>query len=297
MNLDFLQLKDFNLFYETELGTKVKETIVKKIYKFWPELKNELKNELDIDSADVENENSERESTDNGGLSNKQAKANIKKQKLVGIGYTAPYLKLIDSDSYKNLSILSGEIVVNDAIEDDEFLNYASNNDADVTSNLYNLPFKDSSIDKIIVLHSLEFSNNQSKFLREIWRVLKDNGKIIFIVPNRLSIWSKIHKTPFGHGHPYSPQQLENLLSGSMFTLTRVDIDIFVPPVHITLFNKIIIFLHFLSSKISSFMGGFIFGGAIIAEARKEIFGMTPTGGEKVTFKETVSAKDIHKNI
>jgi len=270
MNLDFLQLKDFDLFYKTELGTKVKETIVKKIYRLWPEL------------------------NDNKDISTNSNNLNKKKQKILGIGYTAPYLELVKSDEFNNISIISGEMVLNEDISNG-FNKEPNTEGGEVISNLYNLPLKDASIDKIIILHSLEFSNNQSKFLREIWRVMKDNGKVIFIVPNRLSIWSKIHKTPFGHGHPYSPQQLEKLLSNSLFTLTNMDIDIFVPPVHVTLLNRIVIMLHYLCSKISSMVGGFIFGGVIIAEARKEIYGMTPTGGEKVTFGEKISVKNIHK--
>lgn len=269
MDLDFLQLNDFISFYNTELGIKVKKTITKKIINFWPELEKEFSNKENVDF---------------------KHKHKHKKQPLLGIGYTSPYLKFIENDYYENISILSRKMTI-------DFIENSNTEDKNIISNLYRLPFKDSSIDKIIILHSLEFSNNQSRFLREIWRILKDNGKIIFIVPNRLSIWSKIHKTPFGHGHPYSPQQLEKLLLNSMFTLTRLDIDVFVPPIHINFFNKFLIFLHYIGKKIMSATGGFIFGGVLIAEARKEIYGMTPTGGEKGCFKETVSATNLFSDL
>lgn len=83
------------------------------------------------------------------------------------------------------------------------------------------LPFPNQQIDKIIITHALEFSNNTHIFLDECRRILTKNGKILLIVPNRQSLWAWSEKTPFGHGHPYTMNQLENLLALKHLQIVR----------------------------------------------------------------------------
>src|ERR1700733_523429 len=49
-----------------------------------------------------------------------------------------------------------------------------------------NLPLPDQSIDRVILVHALEgAASGASDLLREVWRVLKSQGRILVIVPNR----------------------------------------------------------------------------------------------------------------
>jgi hypothetical protein len=50
------------------------------------------------------------------------------------------------------------------------------------------------------------------------------------VVPNRRSIWARADHTPFGHGHPYSMEQLIRTLRQSMFTPERETRALFFPP-------------------------------------------------------------------
>ena len=73
------------------------------------------------------------------------------------------------------------------------------------------LPLPDLSMDRIVVVHGLEYSENLRGFLREMWRVLSDGGRLLVVVPNRRSIWARADHTPFGHGHPCCGSVIEIL--------------------------------------------------------------------------------------
>ncbi len=80
------------------------------------------------------------------------------------------------------------------------------------------LPLADNSVDKLLAIHCLELSEQARPLLREMWRVLAPEGRLLLIVPNRMGVWSRREATPFGHGQPYSRTQLEKLLNDVMFT-------------------------------------------------------------------------------
>lgn len=92
------------------------------------------------------------------------------------------------------------------------------------------LPFPDLCFDRILVVHGLEAVDNARMLLREVWRVLKDDGRLIVVTPNRRGLWAHVESTPFGHGQPYSPGQIGRLLTGNMFRIERRDTALFVPP-------------------------------------------------------------------
>jgi SAM-dependent methyltransferase len=92
------------------------------------------------------------------------------------------------------------------------------------------LPFPDLCFDRILLVHGLEGAENARRLLREAWRVLKDDGRLLVVAPNRLGLWAHLESTPFGHGHPYTPGQLEALLRRQMFRVERREAALFVPP-------------------------------------------------------------------
>ena len=59
-------------------------------------------------------------------------------------------------------------------------------------------PVETGHVDRLIVLHGLETSENPSLVMEECWRALGPGGRGIFIVPNRAGIWSRSDRTPFG---------------------------------------------------------------------------------------------------
>lgn len=79
------------------------------------------------------------------------------------------------------------------------------------------LPLPDASIDCILLVHALEYSENSHETLNEIWRILTPNGRLIVIVPNRSGFWARNDRTPFGYGEPYSRQQVVRLFEETNF--------------------------------------------------------------------------------
>jgi len=66
--------------------------------------------------------------------------------------------------------------------------------------------------------------------LREVWRVLTSEGRLVVVAPNRAGLWAHFESTPFGHGRPYSRAQLQSLLRDSLFAVERWDSALFMPP-------------------------------------------------------------------
>jgi len=82
-------------------------------------------------------------------------------------------------------------------------------------------PLQTGSVDKLVVMHGLEVSAYPWDLLQECYRVLGPGGSAVFIVPNRVGLWARSDKTPFGYGHPYSLRQLEALLKSHGLTPER----------------------------------------------------------------------------
>ena len=85
------------------------------------------------------------------------------------------------------------------------------------------LPLADNSVDRLLVCHALENTNNVRRFVREIWRVLAPESRMLMIVPHRRSLWPLSERTPFGQGRPFSTGQLETLLKDHLFEPTGTD--------------------------------------------------------------------------
>ena len=92
------------------------------------------------------------------------------------------------------------------------------------------LPLPDSSLDRILLVHGLEASSRPRSLLRECWRVLRDDGRLAVVAPNRLGPWAHFEHTPFGQGQPYSEGQLQRLLESQLFRVERRDGALFVLP-------------------------------------------------------------------
>ncbi len=79
-------------------------------------------------------------------------------------------------------------------------------------------------------MHGLEGAENARRLLRELWRVLKDDGRLLIVAPNRTGLWAYLKSTPFGHGEPYSFGQVGRLLAATMFRNERRAAALYVPP-------------------------------------------------------------------
>ncbi len=148
--------------------------------------------------------------------------AEIKEQRLLGVGYVTPYLRPFLGSAER---VIAAEPVYARATP---WPREARALSASVEEHL--LPFSDAFFDKVLVIHGLETADSTRRFLREIWRVLADEGRLILVVPNRVSFWAQLERTPFGFGHPFTNAQLQRLLEDMLFEVEQWDTALFIPP-------------------------------------------------------------------
>jgi hypothetical protein len=80
------------------------------------------------------------------------------------------------------------------------------------------------------MVHALEETSAAHAMLREIWRVMAPEGRLVVIAANRWSLWAQSDATPFGHGRPYSRTQLAALMGDSMFEPVVSARALYAPP-------------------------------------------------------------------
>jgi SAM-dependent methyltransferase len=142
--------------------------------------------------------------------------------RLLGLGYATPYLRPFRSEAERVITIMpASQGVLAWPREGPNAAGLADEGE---------LPLQDYSIDRVLLVHGLELSEQIGPLLKEIWRVLAGGGRLMVVVPNRRGIWARIDGTPFGQGHPYTPAQLSRLLREADFTPERVATALFVPP-------------------------------------------------------------------
>lgn len=187
----------------------------------------------------------------------------VKGQALVGLGYAAPYLTIFRGEAAHLGALMpssQGALVwpaegrrLAALVEEDR------------------LPLADSSVDRLLAVHCLEAAERVQPLLREIWRVLAPEGRLVMVVPNRRGIWARTDATPFGHGRPYSRGQLDRLLRDALFTPLAWEMALHAPPLGHRVLLK--------SAPAFERVGGRFtpaFAGVIIVEASKQL--VAPTG-------------------
>ncbi len=141
---------------------------------------------------------------------------------LLGLGYPAPYLRLWRESAERCVALTPAQIGAARWPAGKPGLSCTAEEDT--------LPFPDLMFDRILLIHGLEAAENARRMLREVWRVLKDDGLLMVVVPNRRSPWAYLEATPFGHGQPYSARQLGGLLAASLFRVERRATALYLPP-------------------------------------------------------------------
>lgn len=92
------------------------------------------------------------------------------------------------------------------------------------------LPIENASIDRILLVHHLEYSQNIESAVSEIWRILKPNGRALVVAPNRLGAWVHADWSPLGQGRPFTQGQLAQFLTKQQFLIENSNKCLFVPP-------------------------------------------------------------------
>ena len=137
-------------------------------------------------------------------------------------------------------------------------------------------PLETGHVDRLVMMHGLEASNNADLLMEEASRVLGPGGRLMVIVPNRAGLWARSDKTPFGHGRPYSSGQLEGLLRRHGFLPEDHASVLYVPPSHKRFWMRLAQPLERIGRALP-----FGAGGVLMIEATRRVQAPTPPG-EKV---------------
>lgn len=147
---------------------------------------------------------------------------NVSGMEILGLGFVTPYLEVFQDEASRILAAMPAEQGV---------LHWPNKRDGLTTLvDESDLPFADISINRVLLVHAMESTDNVRPMLREVWRILASGGKIIVVVPNRQGLWSRFETSPFGRGLPYSSKQLSTVLSENLFTPTQSEKALFIPP-------------------------------------------------------------------
>jgi SAM-dependent methyltransferase len=188
--------------------------------------------------------------------------------RVVGIGYVTPYLGLFREEAERCLAFMpaaqgvvkwpSARPSLSALVDEDD------------------LPLPDASVDRILIVHGLEMSQDVFALLREAWRVLSGGGRLLAVVPNRRGLWARIDTTPFGHGRPYSRSQITHLLRESWFTPTGWSEALYLPPIPRKWFMRSAVAWERTGASVSA-----PFAGVHIVEASKQVYRAIPARRER----------------
>ncbi len=184
-------------------------------------------------------------------------------QRVLGIGYTPPYLGLFREEAERCLAFMpaaqgvlkwpTARPTLSALVEESE------------------LPLTDGAVDRVLLVHALEMTNDPMGLLREVWRVMSSGGRLLAVVPNRRGVWARTDTTPFGHGRPYSRSQINQLLREAWFSPAGWSEALYVPPVSRAWFLRSAVAWERTGATLSA-----PFAGVHIVEATKQVYRAIP---------------------
>src|ERR1700686_2073656 len=181
-------------------------------------------------------------------------------QRVLGIGYPTPYLGLFREDSERCIAFMPAAQGV---------LKWPTARPTLATLvDEFSLPLPDAAVDRILLVHALEMSDDPEGLLREVWR---GGG-----APRRPGGGTRPDTTPFGHGRPYSRSQITQLLRQTWFTPTAWGEALFVPPVGGGWFLRSAMAWERVGAALS-----LPFAGVHIVEATKQVYRAIPAHRER----------------
>ena len=112
---------------------------------------------------------------------------------MLGYGFAVPYLRPYLAEAQRVVALMPAQQGVV-AWPSGRPLTALGDEDA--------LPFPDSFFDRVLVVHGLEGADATRPLLRQLWRVLAPEGRLLLVVPNRSSLWAQLERSPFAVGRP-----------------------------------------------------------------------------------------------
>lgn len=179
-------------------------------------------------------------------------------QRVLGIGYPIPYLNRLRQDAERVMAFMPQRQGVTHWPQGSPGLS--------ALVDPLELPLTDSAVDVVIAIHALEHLFDLEEFMQELWRITAPGARVILAVPRRRGFWAQRDTTPFGHGHPFSQNQLASLLRDHSFTPEVWREALYLPPSN---FGPVL-----KSARLFETMGrwfGAGLAGVMLVRARKEM--------------------------
>lgn len=203
---------------------------------------------------------------------------------VMGYGYALPYLRpYMVNKASRIYNIMPAQLGVHDWPPEGDNRVCLSEENA--------LPLETNSVDRIIMVHGLEFLDFPESSFEDLWRVLKSTGRIIIVVPNRMGLWARADWNPFGQGKPYSAKQVETFLKDNLFVHEQTSHALFSPPFQ----NNLLLRAAHIFERIGTYLYPAL-GGVTVIEASKQLYagkGKTVRSKVPATLKKAVSAKPV----
>lgn len=158
----------------------------------------------------------------------------------------------------------------------------------------HQFPFQECSFDRILYYPAFPINlYHLNQILRSYWQILKDDGKILLLLPNKLKWWGIFNLFTFyqNQKNSFSVYQLKNILKEHMFQLVYYEKIIYFP-------TEIMNFFSIYGNKLFEFLGHFFipFGGAYhLIEIRKELYApiMLPSVSANKILKQNLSRPNL----
>jgi len=141
--------------------------------------------------------------------------------RVLGYGFATPYLRLLQGESERVIAVMPAQQGV---------VGWPAEAPLVALGEEDALPFPDAMFDRIVVVHGLEGADAVRPVMRQLWRVLAPEGRMLIVAPNRASLWAQLERSPFANGRPYRRGELDRLLRASMFEPLRWDHALYGPP-------------------------------------------------------------------
>ena len=184
---------------------------------------------------------------------------NIKGERILMLGFGTPLMRPFLEDAGSILAMMpSGQGAT-----------YWPREGPNLTSlvDMNHLPLPDDCVDRVVLIHAFEGVADTHGLLQEVHRVLKANGRMLLIVPNRHGLWAHSDRTPFGNGQPYSSTQVKAVLRDEGFLIDRTSRALYFPP---TSSRLILSFAEYIEKYAGKILPGL--GGLLLVEAGKQLY-------------------------
>ena len=145
---------------------------------------------------------------------------NLKDLDVLGLGYATPYLRDMQASARRCIDLMPS---AQGAIA-------PGSPSRIVMGDETRMPFPEAMFDRVLMIHMLEEAEHLPGLLRETWRVMAPEWRVVIATAARAGVWALSDATPFGHGRPFSRGQLTQLLDDALFEPVAWSRALYAPP-------------------------------------------------------------------